>query len=100
VWDVTADIRPNEALTLTIGDAYTSREYTDFSGSLEAGTWIYVQVDSANALTDYGGVLEDHEVTGDPYNNIAGVRLSVPVDVGPLASDRPSPPAGHLPPRP
>jgi hypothetical protein len=100
VWDVTAEIRPNEALTLTIGDAYTSWEYTGFSGPLEAGTWIYVQVDSANALTGYGGVLEDHEVTGDPYNNVAGVRLSAPVNVGPLSSDLPAPPAGRRLPRP
>jgi hypothetical protein len=100
VWDVTADIRPGEALTLTIGDAYTSREYAGFSGSLEAGTWIYVQADSANTLTDYGGVLEDHEIARGTYNNIAGVRLSAPVDVGPLAGDHPSAPAGQFPPRP
>jgi len=100
VWDVIKDIRPGEALTLTIGDAYTSREYTGFSGSLEAGTWIYVQADSANADTDYGGVLEDHEITGGAYNNIDGVRLSAPVGVGPLDSDRPAQPAGLLPPRP
>jgi len=100
VWDIKVDLLPGGTITLTIGDTDTSWEHTGFSGSLAAGTWIYVQVDSANTLTDYGGVLEDHEIMGGTYNNITGRKLSAPVDVGTLASDRPPPPPGHLPPRP
>lgn len=35
-------------------------------------TPLYVQVDSANADTDYGALLETHEIFGEAYNNIAG----------------------------
>ena len=36
------------------------------------GTLIYAQVDSANASTAYGTVLETHESMGEAYNNILG----------------------------
>jgi hypothetical protein len=36
------------------------------------GTLIYAQVDSANASTAYGTVLETHESMGGAYNNILG----------------------------
>jgi hypothetical protein len=32
---------------------------------------VYVQVDSRNAQTTYGGVLETHEIFGEAYNNIS-----------------------------
>jgi len=35
-------------------------------------TEFYVQVDSANADTDYGAILETHELFNEPYNNIVG----------------------------
>ena len=72
VWGVTGDIPPGEAITLTIGDAFYHPEYSRFSAPLPAGTPIYAQVDSANADTVYGAVLESHEITGEEYNNIAG----------------------------
>ena len=34
-----------------------------------------MQVDSADATTNYGGVLELHEITGGAYNNIAGTTV-------------------------
>ena len=37
---------------------------------------IYVQVDSDNSLTNYGAVLEVHEISGDEYNNISFIKIS------------------------
>jgi subtilisin-like proprotein convertase family protein len=72
VWGVTTDLRPVEVLTLTIGDAYYQAAYSDVHWPLPIGTPVYAQVDSSNANTLYGGVLEMHEVLGGVYNNIAG----------------------------
>jgi len=75
VWGITAPalpLQPGGTITLTIGDAYYWLEHSNFPGSLPAGTPVYVQVDSANTDTTYGGVLEKHEVVGGPYNNISG----------------------------
>jgi len=32
-------------------------------------------VDSVNLLTNYGGVLEDHEINSGPYNNILSTTI-------------------------
>jgi uncharacterized repeat protein (TIGR01451 family) len=72
VWGVTADLLPGEVLTLTVGGDYYAAEYSRVAWPLLAGTPVYAQVDSANADTDYGAVLEIHEITGGAYNNIAG----------------------------
>src|SRR5262249_31727911 len=75
VWGVTASalpLNPGGTLTLSIGDGYYRADMSNFSGSLAAGTPIYAQVDSANANTSYGAVLESHEQAGGPYNNISG----------------------------
>ncbi|HLF26949.1 MAG TPA: FG-GAP-like repeat-containing protein [Anaerolineae bacterium] len=76
VWGVTVDalpqLQPGGVLTLTLGDRYTWPSLSNFLGGLAPGTPIYVQVDSAHAQTTYGGVLENHEIVGTPYNNIAG----------------------------
>jgi hypothetical protein len=80
VWGVTADalplLVPGGAITLTVSDAgydsYYWPSHSQVSWPLAADTPIYVQVDSANADTTYGGVLEIHEVTGAGYNNISG----------------------------
>lgn len=72
VWGVTATLNPGQAITLTIGDAHYHPELSNFSGSITAGTPVYAQADSANSLTTYGAVLEDHEASSDPYNNISG----------------------------
>ena len=65
-------LEPGDAITLTVGDAYYWPDHSNFSGVVPAGTSIYVQVDSANAETNYGAVLESHEIAGGPYNNIMG----------------------------
>ena len=73
VWSVTSSalpIRPNDTRTLTIGDRYYQPPLSNFAGNLPIGTRVYAQVDSANADTTYGAVLENHEITGDRYNNI------------------------------
>jgi hypothetical protein len=65
-------LESGEELTLTNGDVYYWPEYSNFSGTLSPRTPVYVQVDSANADTTYGAVLESHEIVGGTYNNISG----------------------------
>jgi len=84
VWGVVADalsvLQPGGVLTLTVrrqgggtvGDPYFWAEFSEITWPLADGTPVYAQVDSANATTTYGGVLEDHEITGGAYNNVTG----------------------------
>jgi hypothetical protein len=72
VWGVTADLRPGDTLTLTVGDGYYAGEYSQVTWPLVPGTPVYAQVDSANAGTTYGAILESDEITGGAYNNVAG----------------------------
>jgi len=74
VWGVTASSLPlasGDAITLTVNDAAYYPERSIMAWPLAAGIPVYAQVDSVNLDTDYGGVLETHEITGGPYNNIA-----------------------------
>ncbi len=83
VWGVnnnTLPLNPGETLTLTISSPYYDALKSDWQGTIPSGT-IYVQVDSANAGTTYGAVLETHEATGAPYNNISSTVVSRPVTV-------------------
>jgi uncharacterized repeat protein (TIGR01451 family) len=80
VWGVEGAVlplEPGEELALTMGDAHYRSDYSNFSGAFLAGVPVYVQVDSANAGTTYGAVLEGHEMVGGPYNNIAGPAYAV-----------------------
>jgi len=73
-WGVTADLlplNPGETITLTVGDATYDADRSRVSWPLAAGTPVYIQVDAWNASTDYGAVLESHEISGGAYNNIA-----------------------------
>jgi hypothetical protein len=75
VWGVTEgalpSLVPGGVITLTVGDAYYLPEpWSRVSWPLPAGTPVYAQVDSANANTTYGAVLENHELSGGAYNNI------------------------------
>jgi hypothetical protein len=81
VWAVATRLEPGDTITLTNedNDPYYRPDYSLFSGALDPGTWIYVQVDSASTETDYGGVLEDHEIRHQTYNNISSVRLTASV---------------------
>jgi hypothetical protein len=74
-WGVTASalpLAPGEAITLTIGDEYYWPTFSNFDGALAEGTPVYAQADAHNAYTNYGGVLEGHEISGGTYNNIEG----------------------------
>jgi hypothetical protein len=75
VWGVTADLAPGETLTLTVGGDHYIADYSQVTWPLAADTPVYAQVDSANAETSYGAVLEAHEITSAAYNNIAGPAL-------------------------
>ena len=110
VWGITADalpLDPGDVIILTIGDAYYWPEYSNFSGSLPTGTQVYAQVDSASTETTYGAVLENHEITGGPYNNVSGPVYStsgvggVPAETEPpITSGHPPASSHNLPPRP
>jgi uncharacterized repeat protein (TIGR01451 family) len=74
-WAVTASalpLAPGDVLTLTVSDTYYSSEHSRVSWPLPADASIYAQVDSYNAATTYGAVLEEHELTGGEYNNVSG----------------------------
>lgn len=74
-------IEPNETVTLFIWDEYFSPEHSYFSGNILAESQLYIQVDSWNLETDYGAVLETHEVKKQPYNNIIGVSLVDSIEI-------------------
>lgn len=67
---------PGGTLTLRMNDVYFYQDLSEFPDNLQPGTPIYAQVDSFNPGTDYGTVLEKHEVIDGPYNNIYGPTLS------------------------
>jgi hypothetical protein len=77
VWGVTAPLAVGEELTLVYStepgapNLYYAPDFSFYTGSLPAGTPIYAQVDSAHISTTYGAVLENHEITGGPYNNVS-----------------------------
>lgn len=86
VWGVTAlPASPNrtvmqsgETRSLFIDSPHYWSALSSIPGSLAAEVAIYAQVDSANANTDYGGVLESHEMAGGAYNNILGPVIFQP----------------------
>ncbi|MEM7797805.1 MAG: choice-of-anchor Q domain-containing protein [Chloroflexota bacterium] len=76
-WGITEDGLPlaaGETLTLTNASPYYDQGFSNLNTVIEAGTALYVQVDSANANTGLvtGGVYETHEAEDEPYNNIYG----------------------------
>ncbi|MCO5242990.1 MAG: hypothetical protein M9927_03995 [Anaerolineae bacterium] len=78
VWSVLASqapILPGGKVILTQDQVNT--EESVFERVIAAGTPIWVHVDSTNANTSYGGVLEEGEPLPSKYNNILGpVTLS------------------------
>jgi hypothetical protein len=66
--------------TLSIGDAYYEKDYS-LTTTLTSGMTIYAQVDSLGS--DYGAVLEQHERSGEPYNNIMGITLTNACNLAP-----------------
>ena len=77
VWGITRTLAAGEAITLTVGEDYYLSEYSYTAWPLSIGTIVYAQVDSYNAQTDYGAVLETHETAGTEYNNILGPIYSL-----------------------
>jgi len=116
VWGVTQDalpLDPGETLVLTTSrdhdGAYFWPQESVITWTLPVGTEIWAQVDSAQEETDYGAVLENHEIVGVPYaagGNILGPIFSTEVSASSASSsatDRQpwQPPLEHhLPPRP
>jgi subtilisin-like proprotein convertase family protein len=90
VWGVTSPVGIGEVVTLTQYAAFYWGDYSDVAWPLADGTPVYVQVDSAHAETDYGGVLEVHELTGGTYNNIAST-VAVAGSLTANDADLPSP---------
>jgi len=83
VWGVNVSIPAGGSLTLSYSTAagapnlYYSAENSNYSGNLPVGTPVYAQVDSAHLNTSYGGVLETHEILGEPYNNVSSEYTAV-----------------------
>jgi uncharacterized repeat protein (TIGR01451 family) len=65
-------LEPGETLTLAVGDPYYRANLSNLGGAITAGTPLYAQVDSFNATSNNGVVLETHERDGGAYNNILG----------------------------
>lgn len=104
VWGIEAPalpLKPGASLTLTIGDGYYHPELSRLNGPLAPETPIYAQVDSANITTTYGSVLETHEASGAPYNNILGpVNATVLMQVALPDALQQRSATSQLPPRP
>jgi hypothetical protein len=80
VWGVTGvPLAPGESLTLTFGDQYYSPSRSHWVSAIPSGAALYAQVDSVNFATTYGAVLESHEASQQPYNNITRVLAPHPI---------------------
>lgn len=78
VWGVispTLQLAPGAEYTLRVGDHYFVPNRSSIPREIGAGSVIYVQVDSANLASAFGGVAESHEIRGEPYNNINSVTI-------------------------
>jgi uncharacterized repeat protein (TIGR01451 family) len=116
LWGVTQDalpLDPGETLVLTTSRGHDGAYFwpgeSVITWTLPVGTELWAQVDSAHEETDYGAVLENHEIVGTPYaegGNILGPAYSTGSGAGsasPAAPDRRRrrpPLEHHLPPRP
>jgi hypothetical protein len=106
LWGVTANalpaLQPGGVLTLTLNDAYYYPDLSHVVWPLTVGSPIYAQVDSVNANTTYGAVLENHEISGGSYNNILSsvvASTNASTTTTPSATN-PDPASTGLPPRP
>ena len=59
--------------------AYYRADKSGMGWPLTAGSEVWAQVDAANEDTDYGAVLENHEIVGALYNNVTQMPGSVAV---------------------
>ena len=86
IWGVGSSalpLDPDETLVLRVGDGYYWGDLSQVSWPIPGGTPVYVQVDSFNPGTDYGLVLEDHEILGESYNNVSGPVLAAAAEATP-----------------
>lgn len=95
VWGVTGEalpLAPGQTITLRLSsqDPYFYPDYSVLPSTLAVGQSLFVQVDSYNEETSYGGVLENHESANqnssggqtEGYNNITDAFvLAAPVDL-------------------
>jgi CSLREA domain-containing protein len=73
VWGISGEtIDPGETLTLTWNDRFYDAARSDFNGRIGANDQVYAQVDSWNAATNVGAILENHEYVNGTYNNVFG----------------------------
>ncbi len=76
VWGITRTVAAGEIITLTYSgepgapNLFFQPEMSRISEVISPGTPIYIQVDSANNNSNYGAVLEKHEIEGAAYNNV------------------------------
>ena len=98
VWGI-EELAAGETIVLTYGDAYMWPSRTTFDG-VSAGDVLYVQVDSAKTGSDYGAVLENHEISGEAYNNIAQHTVTSTSGATALPYTAPSSNKGRWPQRP
>lgn len=83
VWGVNVAVPAGESLTLRYSTAqgapnlFYSAANSSYNGNLPVGTPVYAQADSAHLGTTYGGVLETHEILGEPYNNVSSQYTAV-----------------------
>lgn len=78
-WGITANVLPlarGEVVTLTVGDAWYQPDDSVVAWPVAEGLPVYAQVDSVNHQTNYGAVLENHEITGGVYNNISTTQVT------------------------
>lgn len=82
-WGVTTGLQPGQTITLIYSAApgapnlYYSAADSSFSGTLDVGTAVYAQVDSAHVGHVNGAVVETHEILGGTYNNIIQAAATV-----------------------
>ena len=101
VWGVTnVTLAPGDSMILSLASPYYDAANSNFSGSIVAGSTVYAQVDSANANTNYGNVLETHEILNGTYNNIAMTTAATAVFIPPASQQAIAPSrSAQLPPR-
>lgn len=70
--DADLPMSPGDRITLHLLSDQLDDDRSNFKLPLKIGTVVYIQVDSANLQSSFGGVLERHEAAGGPYDNIVG----------------------------
>ncbi len=83
VWGVSQPLAPGQALLLSTGDSYFAADYSLLAATLPLGVPVWVQVDSWSGETNYGAVWEQHELAGQPYNNISQTTVQADVRIDP-----------------